>query len=92
MGTQGWVVTVALEDPGGSGSRTCRQAWPPYHPPALHPLQPLTPEADSMAVAVVVSAVAVAAVADDACGDGYCSAGVYELIQSANRKKETFLT
>ena len=99
MGSRGWVATVALEDPGGSGSRTCRQVWPPSHPPALHPLLPLAPAVDSTAVAaavVVVAAavaVAVAAAADDACGGGdYCLAGECELIQSAIGEKDRFLT
>ena len=99
MGTRGWVVTVALEDPGGSGSRTCRQVWPPSHPPAPHPLLPLAPAIDSTAVAAAAAAVAAAAAAvavaaaDDACGGGdYCLAGECELIQSAIGEKDGFLT
>ena len=86
---------MALEDPGGSGSRTCRLAWPPSHPPALHLPLPLAPAVDSTAVAAAAAVgvvVVAAAVADDACGGGYCSAGECELIQSAIREKEGLLT
>ena len=102
MGTRGWVVTVALEDPGGSGSRTCRQAWPPSHPPALHPLLPPAPAAGSTAVAVAAVAavaaaaaaavVAVVAVDAGACGDGCCSPGECEPIQSAIKERQGSFT
>lgn len=94
MGTRGWVVTVALEDPGGSGSRTCRQAWPPSHPPALHPLLPPAPAAGSTAVAVAAVAAVVAVVAVDAgaCGDGCCSPGECEPIQSAIKERQGSFT